>query len=251
MSEREPILSELVRVVPIPSIPFPELIDNDNVSKAFDPDSPDFASRTGVLEIYSGELGRGAMKTCVEGRLQVMDWERDYAGPQGPAAIKRFYTTDRNQRLARLPSGAEKSKCRQEGALLMWSISILNHSLSYVQLIAAQNPCPLPIYNLRFSPMALVSVDSKGSKKTTTYLVEDRIPGLWQKYIGNANAVPIIASDEEGYKRAEFMSFLQHVQFEKTRGLAYISDWQGKGAQVSYAMLSVLISAIRFGRYSV
>lgn len=234
-------------MVPVPTIPFPDLIDDDNVSKAFDPDSPDFPSYLGTLEIYSGEIGRGAMKTCVEGRLQVMDWNREYLGPQGSAAIKRFFTVDKNNRLTRLPSTSEKSKCRQEGALLMWCISILNHSISYVHLIAAKNPCPLPIYNLQFSSMAMVSMDSKGStKKTTTFLVEDRIVGMWQKYIGNANAVPVMASGEEGYERAEFMAFLQHVQFEKTRGLAYISDWQGKSPQVSYTMLSLLMSATRF-----
>ncbi|KAF9068614.1 hypothetical protein BDP27DRAFT_1166370, partial [Rhodocollybia butyracea] len=55
------------------------------------------------------------------------------------------------------------------------------------------------------------------------YIVEDRIEGTWQKYILNSCAVPLMAANEQGYECVQFMCFLQHLQFDKTKGLAYIS----------------------------
>ncbi|KAJ3979928.1 hypothetical protein F5890DRAFT_1420575 [Lentinula detonsa] len=109
----------------------------------------------------------------------------------------------------------------------MWAISILDHSKNYVSFLDEKNPCPLPIYDLCFVPTAMALVDPKGSKEATSFIIENHITGTWQKFIGNANAIPLMASGEEGYEHAQYMSFLQHIQFEKTRRLAYISDWQG------------------------
>ncbi|KAF9062571.1 hypothetical protein BDP27DRAFT_1233430 [Rhodocollybia butyracea] len=115
-----------------------------------------------------------------------------------------------------------------ECALLMWCKSLLRHVLNYVSVLEAKNgPCPLGIYNLCFVPAAMVSCKGEGTRKAESYIVEDRIEGTWQKYILNSRAVPLMAADEQGYERAQFMCFLQHLQFDKTKGLAYISDWQG------------------------
>ncbi|KAJ3760083.1 hypothetical protein EV360DRAFT_40552 [Lentinula raphanica] len=106
-------------------------------------------------------------------------------------------------------------------------ISLLDHVQAYVQQVAEKKTCPLPIYPLRFVPAAITLLDSDGGSKSATFIVEDRINGIWQKYVGNANAKPVMHPDQPGYERAQYMCFLQHLQFEKTRGLAYISDWQG------------------------
>ncbi|KAF9056718.1 hypothetical protein BDP27DRAFT_1242418 [Rhodocollybia butyracea] len=73
----------------------------------------------------------------------------------------------------------------------------------------------------------MVSCKGEGTRKAESYIVEDCIKGTWQKYILNSRAVPLMAADEQGYECAQFMCFLQHLQFDKTKGLVYISDWQG------------------------
>ncbi|KAJ4466609.1 hypothetical protein C8J55DRAFT_408662, partial [Lentinula edodes] len=119
-----------------------------------------------------------------------------------------------------------------ECTVLMWCNSLLNHSLAYIQLVHASSPCPLPIYNLSFVAAALAS-GSGVTAKPVVYIIKDRIPGDWQKYIVNSTAIPLISKDDPEYYRALFMSFIQHVQFEKTDGLAFISDWQGVGNLLS------------------
>ncbi|KAJ7585298.1 hypothetical protein C8J56DRAFT_145300 [Mycena floridula] len=50
------------------------------------------------------------------------------------------------------------------------------------------------------------------------------------KYIGNASAVPFKDLSDGDAEKALFLSFLQHVQYEKTRQLVYVSDYQGCGS---------------------
>ena len=48
------------------------------------------------------------------------------------------------------------------------------------------------------------------------------------KYLNNDSAKPKSFDDPEKVERAQFLSFAQHVQFWKTDGAAFISDFQGK-----------------------
>ena len=66
----------------------------------------------------------------------------------------------------------------------------------------------------------------------TAYLVEEVIDnadeGWFVKYLNNDSAVPRVFASKEWTTWAEFLSFVQHVQFLKTDGTAYVSDFQGK-----------------------
>ncbi|KZO97355.1 hypothetical protein CALVIDRAFT_563142 [Calocera viscosa TUFC12733] len=50
------------------------------------------------------------------------------------------------------------------------------------------------------------------------------------KYVHNGEAVPLLDPTDTGYETAQFLCFTQHVQWEKTSALAYISDFQGYGS---------------------
>ena len=58
-------------------------------------------------------------------------------------------------------------------------------------------------------------------------MAEELIPGPFVKYTNNTSPEPLpnLSPDEE--YRAEFLCFAQHVQWEKTGQLAFISDFQG------------------------
>ena len=48
------------------------------------------------------------------------------------------------------------------------------------------------------------------------------------KYIGNGSVKPLDFLGETAGYRAKFLAFSQHVQYMKTKGLAFIGDFQGK-----------------------
>ena len=69
----------------------------------------------------------------------------------------------------------------------------------------------------------------------TAYLIEeyidtDKMSGKnwFIKYLNNSSARPRQFEDPRQTLHAEFLSFVQHVQFWKTEGLAFVSDFQGK-----------------------
>ena len=69
----------------------------------------------------------------------------------------------------------------------------------------------------------------------TTCLIEEYIntdktsgKNWFVKYLNNSSARPRQFEDPRQTLCAEFLSFTQHVQFWKTEGLAFVSDFQGK-----------------------
>ena len=69
----------------------------------------------------------------------------------------------------------------------------------------------------------------------SAYLLEEYIEtsktsgkNWFVKYLNNSSAKPRQFEDPRQTLRAEFLSFAQHVQFWKTKGLAFVSDFQGE-----------------------
>ncbi|KAG2064796.1 hypothetical protein BDR04DRAFT_1034344 [Suillus decipiens] len=65
------------------------------------------------------------------------------------------------------------------------------------------------------------------------YLLEEQVMSgtpndqTFTKFIHNKDYRPSLNEDEYSYDLAIFLSFTQHIQYEKTEGLAFISDYQG------------------------
>ncbi|EIM90964.1 uncharacterized protein STEHIDRAFT_144450 [Stereum hirsutum FP-91666 SS1] len=64
-------------------------------------------------------------------------------------------------------------------------------------------------------------------------LVDGDVDGRWRKYINNNSSVPIPADDLHDQLRSEFLAFCQHVQYWKTSGLAFVTDFQGGNTMLS------------------
>ena len=58
-------------------------------------------------------------------------------------------------------------------------------------------------------------------------VINEEIEGPFIKYIGNGSVKPYDFLEGEQCRRGEFLSFCQHVQFLKTKGLAFVGDFQG------------------------
>jgi hypothetical protein len=52
--------------------------------------------------------------------------------------------------------------------------------------------------------------------------------GGFLKYINNTEAVPLSTMDTQRKERGDFLAFTQHVQYNKTMNLAFVSDQQGR-----------------------
>ncbi|KAG2148337.1 hypothetical protein BD769DRAFT_1345377, partial [Suillus cothurnatus] len=66
---------------------------------------------------------------------------------------------------------------------------------------------------------------------SAVYLLEERIlfndKEEFTKFIHNMDCVPSLDEDEYGYDLAVFLAFMQHLQYVQTKGLVFISDYQG------------------------
>jgi hypothetical protein len=87
---------------------------------------------------------------------------------------------------------------------------------------------PFEIPQMRFVRAALAIL---ANETHDTYMIEeiidDAAEGQFVKYIGNSSAKPLKnLTGDEAY-RAQFLAFSQHVQYIKTKGLAFIADYQG------------------------
>jgi hypothetical protein len=62
------------------------------------------------------------------------------------------------------------------------------------------------------------------------YLLKELIDGgddAFVKFIHNMDTDPLLNELDYGYDLAVFFTFTQHIQYVKTGGLAFISDYQG------------------------
>jgi len=63
------------------------------------------------------------------------------------------------------------------------------------------------------------------------FLLEEVISGdegHFRKYLNNVSAAPVSFTSEDNEERAEFLAFSQHVQYFKTKKMAFTADYQGE-----------------------
>ena len=122
----------------------------------------------------------------------------------------------------------------QEANILYWAKSLLDHTYTFVDAAIW----------LRFVGDGLAPVHSSVSKSATgVYLVEEKIqcdPNEFVKLIHKRDFSPSMENNEDAHDIADFLVFTQHVQYMKTRGLAFVSDHQGKsGSTALYTLYSL------------
>lgn len=59
-------------------------------------------------------------------------------------------------------------------------------------------------------------------------VIDEAVDGAFVKYIGNGSVKPLDFLSGTAAYLAQFLSFSQHVRYVKTKGLAFIGDFQGK-----------------------
>ena len=70
-------------------------------------------------------------------------------------------------------------------------------------------------------------------------VIDEAVDGVFMKYIRNGSVKLFEFIDEATAYQAEFLAFLQHVQYLKTKSLAFIGNFQGKSG---YEQLSLCLN---------
>ena len=227
-----------------------EETQSPKVTVAFDIETAElFNGHLRVDNLPAAILGVGAFKTVQafqltlsplrpSGRLGSMPNQRiaakqPFLNLAGPSTKLPFYWVN---------VGDETARLYREANVLYWAIPLLTMVYDYVDTHVAQvkGSPPFNIPRLRFveAGLLLVYADRPNTAKTMdqakgrtvgmVYLAEEVIDGSFFKYIHNGSAALCQLTTPVANEIAQFLSFTQHVQYTKTGGLVYISDYQGK-----------------------
>lgn len=128
----------------------------------------------------------------------------------------------------------------REASIIRMAASLLEIATDFIKKRLAEKAPDIPPFSiptLRFVlagiAVALKDIDPKSIAASSTravYLVEELIleeDGPFRKYVHNAQARPLMKTGHRDYVMAQFLCFIQHIQYNETRGLAFISDFQG------------------------
>ncbi|KAG1767365.1 hypothetical protein EV702DRAFT_980104, partial [Suillus placidus] len=129
-------------------------------------------------------------------------------------------------------------KLFREANVLYWAKALLGFVYDFINhaIADASDPPPFAIPQVRFVEAGLALSYSQGNSKSTlktgtartAFLLEEVIEGEdFTKFIHNMDPDPLLDPDQDGYDFALFLAFMQHIQYAKTGGLVYISDYQG------------------------
>ena len=120
-----------------------------------------------------------------------------------------------------------------EISCLVWARVLLDLVYKFIEKgITLHGEPPFHIPQMRFVDAALaVEHNMAESTDGRVFLVEEVIgggEGRFRKYVNNVSAVPVPFGMGDDEERAQFLTFAQHVQYFKTKKLAFVSDYQGE-----------------------
>ena len=203
-----------------------------------------------------GLIGVGAFKTAQSAQLILLPARHSGIGSRSnhDIVLKRPYieTPKPGPPFMRYKLVDESNLLYREANVLYWAKALLKLLYQFIDCAindASTSP-PFKIPRLRFIDAGLVLAYSfaevvtnalektgqlakpGGGTVSTIYLAEELIPTSsngekFVKYIHNGDAAPCDLFDSKAEEIAEFLAFTQHVQYIKTDGQVYISDYQG------------------------
>ncbi|KAG9312435.1 hypothetical protein JVU11DRAFT_6819 [Chiua virens] len=236
---------------PIPTVSIKLILRSPNHCK-FDLDP-----KKNVTILHPGQLrlggqdesyvGAGAFKTAYTATLILSKPTATGIGskPHETIIIKRPYIRRPNQDpfstgpFKRLGIKEESEKLFREANVLYWAKALFKLAEDYIakRIAKETEPPPFKIPSICFVDAALTfrypATPVRGPRTPSidcTYLCEEEIEGadmVFLKFIHNGNCVPLPRPGDTGHDVAEFLAFTQHIQYVKTKGSTYVSDYQG------------------------
>ncbi|KAI5991632.1 hypothetical protein EDD15DRAFT_2368972 [Pisolithus albus] len=250
---------ETIQFYPIPTRPLAEILENPRY-RSFNLDiSETYPGRLRVDQSPKSFIGIGGFKTAQSGLLMLTPPSPSGLGSKvhdnvvvkhpflrpptlNPSTSGSGPLAGGSRRIIRFSLGDELPKLHCEANTLYWAKALLTMTYDFIDgaVLSAASVPPFKIPRLRFVEAGLALAHSQFTKGLVkpkfggtvcgVYLLEEKIEGgsaAFTKYIHNMDCRPSLSADEDGYDIAEFLAFTQHVQYSKTGGLVFISDYQG------------------------
>lgn len=112
---------------------------------------------------------------------------------------------------------------------LRWASALMELVYDFISSFTIeQGEPPFTIPEMRFVKSALAIADGSHDTYLLEEVIDDSSDGNFIKYIGNGSVQPLDFLEGEEVHRAKFLSFCQHVQYVKTKSLAFVGDFQGR-----------------------
>ncbi|KAG2126428.1 hypothetical protein BD769DRAFT_1341667, partial [Suillus cothurnatus] len=141
----------------------------------------------------------------------------------------------------------ELQKLLNESNVLYWAKSLLNFTYEYIDycINAASSPPSFQIPCVHFVDAGIdlafshhssntqgtsnqaPAADIKAGMFSAVYLLKEPVAFNDIYKVHNKDCEPSLDDDEYGYDLAVFLAFTWHIQYVKTDGLAFVSDYQG------------------------
>jgi hypothetical protein len=213
-------------VYPTANITFSELVTH---ARAFDAIG-DCSGSLAITLLYNSKAKPkyGAFKQAIFGNLDQLvlpSWS------SMSVAIKQsFYTSPTTGARVLYDKHTQLKKLTTELNCLRWASALMGMVYSFIddyKTTTGLSPS-VTIPEMVFVQSALAISEIDQEVFLLEEVIDDAVEGPFIKYIGNGSVRPydFLEGDEE--RVGEFLSFCQHVQFLKTKGLAIVGDFQGK-----------------------
>lgn len=230
-------------------------------NKPFRVSDPEIKQYSGTLyvNLSNNLMRRGTFKTAHPGRIE-FDSEHDTSPfTEDRVCAKQMYLRKgKTGAIKRMPGRDELDSFTVEADCFRWASILLDFTYQFIaREVKTRGEPPRPIPSLRFA-RAMIAVVHKSEK---VWLIEewldvDDSERPFIKYIDNRFASPCVSETApvKARETADFLVFAQHVQWEKTKGVAFTSDYQGVGniltdPQITtnpYVMLAFLFSIVPY-----
>jgi hypothetical protein len=211
-------------VYPTANVTFSELV---NHARAFDAIGDCSGSLSFTLMYNSRAKPKyGAFKQAIFGYV-----DRPVLWNSTSVAIKQcFYISPSTGTRVLYDKHSQLTKLTAELNCLRWASALMGIVYNFIDEHKATNGLSLsfPIPEMVFVKSALAISEIDQEVFLLEEVINEDVEGPFVKYIGNGSVKPYDFLQSEERRRGEFLSFCQHVQFLKTKGLAFVGDFQGK-----------------------
>jgi hypothetical protein len=213
-------------VYPTADITFPELVAH---ARTFDAIG-DCSGSVEVTLMYNskGKPKYGAFKQAVFGYL-----DRPVLWTQSSTSVvikQSFYISPTTGARVLYDKHTQLKKLTTELNCLRWASALMGLVYTFINEHKTTNGLSpsFAIPEMAFVKSALAISEIDQEVFLLEEVINDADEGPFIKYIGNGSVKPYDFLEGEERRLGEFLSFCQHIQFLKTKGLAIVGDFQGK-----------------------
>ena len=203
------------------------------------------------LDLTTSNLKKGGFKLAAFGTSMpgVFKAAGCHSADSEPICAKHTYSAvervvevngSLTKKIVNVPHEREKQfqNLTMEVSCLVWAQALLDIVYDFIKEDSGDlKVLPFRVPRFRFVKAAIAVEQSESSstsvnlKKTAFLLkqvIDSNTEGPFRKFLNNVSPEPLVMKTKDDEMRAKFLAFSQHVQYVKTKGTVYVSDYQGR-----------------------